>query len=270
MRHAEAIDLLELAALEPGGLDRITSGTDPASADVAAHLAGCDACRAELVALRRSVAAIGETVRSTPAADLRGRTLDYVARVGRPRAPDAQPTDSKVGGESGWLAWLPRFSGAAAVAAVVMLLIVGSAVSSRMDAADAAIAEQRAAIAGLTVVTDWSLRIASDPEASRIRLEAPDGGAQAGTVLFSDATGELAMVASGLPALPEGQEYRCWVEVDGTRVPIGTMYRAGELSYWVGEVDETIGVDAGRAFGVSLMASAADGVDGEVVLLGDT
>ena len=104
----------------------------------------------------------------------------------------------------------------------------------------------------------------------RIRLEAPDGGAQAGTVLFSDATGELAMVASGLPALPEGQEYRCWVEVDGTRVPIGTMYRAGELSYWVGEVDETIGVDAGRAFGVSLMASAADGVDGEVVLLGDT
>jgi hypothetical protein len=265
MRHAEALEALELAALETDGLDRLVSGTD-----FAAHLGRCDACQAELLALRRAGTAIGETVRSTPPADLRSRTLDYVARVGRPRMPDARPADSTGDRGSAWTAWLPRFSAAAAAVAGIVLLIVGSVLSSRIAESDAAIAEQRAAIAGLTVVTDWTLRIASDPEASRIRLESPDGGAQAGTVLFSDATGELAMVASGLPTPPEGQEYRCWVEVDGARVPIGTMYRAGELSYWVGEVDEAIGAEAGQSFGVTLMPSAADGVEGDAVLTGGT
>jgi hypothetical protein len=142
-------------------------------------------------------------------------------------------------------------------------------VNSRLGATDAALAEQRATIAGLTRVTDWTLRLGIDPDATGVRLEAPDGGAQAGTVLFSTASNELVMVASGLPAPVEGEEYRCWVESDGDRVPIGAMYRAGELSYWVGEVGTAVGADEDQTFGVSLVATASDGVDGDVVLVGD-
>jgi hypothetical protein len=49
-------------------------------------------------------------------------------------------------------------------------------------------------------------------------------------------------------------EYRCWVESGGVRTPIGKMFFAGDVAYWVGEVpdadslpeDATFGVSAGR------------------------
>ena len=89
MDHDETREQLELAALEPGGLERLMAGDTPVAQAVAGHLAGCPACTEELVRLRRSAAVIGTGLREMPPADLRARTLAAVRAEGvvRPLAP---------------------------------------------------------------------------------------------------------------------------------------------------------------------------------------
>jgi hypothetical protein len=160
------------------------------------------------------------------------------------------------------------FAGVAA-SALIAGLVTWGAINARLTAADAAIAEQRSTIAGLAIVADWTLRLSGDPAASHVRLQAADGGAQEGTVVLAGERNELVMVASGLPLPPPGQEYRCWVETSGERVAIGRMYRAGELAYWVGELEQGI-TDEDLRFGVTQVDAASSGLTGDVVLIGET
>ncbi len=44
MDHETTRDALDLAAAEPGGLDRLMAGDTPEAMAVAAHLAGCASC----------------------------------------------------------------------------------------------------------------------------------------------------------------------------------------------------------------------------------
>ena len=53
MDHADALERIELAAAEPDGLERLMAGDTPDGAAVAGHLAGCESCQAQLVAIRR-------------------------------------------------------------------------------------------------------------------------------------------------------------------------------------------------------------------------
>src|SRR5688500_8413272 len=85
MDHAEARELLEIAAVEPGGFDRLIAGDTIEAAALAGHVAGCSACAEELESLRRQSAVIRDSLRSLPPPDLRERTLAFVAAVGRPR-----------------------------------------------------------------------------------------------------------------------------------------------------------------------------------------
>ena len=283
MDHAEVHELLGGAAVEPGGIDRLLGADTRESTALREHLGGCSACRTELESLRGSVATIRDAVQLSPSADLRHRTLDYVERFGRPRpAVDSHqqtdvampPSPAGVGPMSQLMRW-PSPVGAAtfvagvAASALIAGLVTWGAIDSRLTAADAAIAEQRSTIAGLGIIADWTLRLSRDPAASHVRLAAADGGAQEGTVLLAGERNELVMVASGLPVPAEGQEYRCWVEASGGRVAIGRMYRAGELAYWVGELEEAI-ADEELTFGVTLVDSASSGLTGEVVLTGAT
>jgi hypothetical protein len=279
MEHAEARELIELAAVEPGGLERLLPGESLESTPLGEHLAGCAACAAEVEAVRRSTTVIGDVIRTSPPADLRDRTLAYVAEVGRPRPRQQAPAPGTNAAARSWslpslrdwrpLAWPGLLAAAILIAVVGTGWIVGNRIDARLAEADAAIAEQRGAIAGLTMVADWTLRLSADAEAGRARLQPPGGGAASGTVLFSSDTQELVMVASGLAPPGAGREYRCWVEFDGQRQPIGRMYFAGELAYWVGHVDELTQAE-GPAFGVSLVDASSDDLSGDLVLLGET
>jgi hypothetical protein len=258
MDHAEVRRHLEEAAVEPNGLERLLSSESREAVSVARHLDECAPCRAEMEALQRSSSTIRDVIRETPSRELRDRTLAHVARVGRARGVSADTPARRPGWQTaGW---------AAAAAAVFVGAVVWSTTDARLRQVDAAMAEQRATLAGMAIVTDWTLRLSADPDATGLRLEAPGGGAGAGTVVYSAARGELVMVADGLPDPGIDQEYRCWVERDGQRVPIGTMYRAGDLAYWAGEVDLIRGVGDDLVIGVSLVDAASGGVSGEVVL----
>ena len=90
-----------------------------------------------------------------------------------------------------------------------------------------------------------------------------------GGITYSPSTAELVVVASGLTQPPDGQEYRCWVEIDGTRQRVGKMFFNGDLAFWVGPTPAIAGVSSGATFGVSLVDAAGSAVDTDPVLLGE-
>jgi hypothetical protein len=262
MDHAEAAERLELAALEPRSLDRLLAGDSPEAADLAAHIAGCADCTAELADLRASTSLIHGAVRTLPPGDLRERTLAYVASAGRPR-PDLTPAaavearDRPVRARA--LAWTSVAAAAVVVAVVATAFFVGSG-------ADSEIAEANRSIAGLGKLAGWTARLSGDPDAERVELRSTSGGQATATVLFAGDTGELVMVATGLQEPSPASEYRCWVELAGVREPIGQLYFTGDLGYWVGNVDLLMHAET-AAFGISLVDADSQGAGGDAVLL---
>src|SRR6187401_2939119 len=65
------------------------AGDTPDAAAVAGHLAGCDSCAAELLAIRRTAVLAREVIGSEPDPALRERTLSFVRAVGRDRSAGA-------------------------------------------------------------------------------------------------------------------------------------------------------------------------------------
>ena len=275
MDHAEATELLELAAVEPGGLDRLTAGDTPQAAALAGHMAACELCPGLISRLRRDAPVIRQIVRTTPPPDLRDRTLAYVAEVGRPRgagsgaAPGpsdvaplpaapwpATPASEKTrGGRGRWIA---------AIAAALIIVVAGAGLVLNLQTRSD-LDRQAAEISGLSRIATRSLEIGAEADASRVALAG--SGDLDGTILFSGAAMELVIVADGLEPPEAGKEFRCWVEIDGQRVLIGKMFFGGGLSYWAGDVD--VDLAAARRFGVTLVESAGTSVDGEPVLVGE-
>jgi hypothetical protein len=89
-----------------------------------------------------------------------------------------------------------------------------------------------------------------------------------GSLLFSPATTRLVVVATGLAQPPAGKEYRCWVLIDGVRQPVGKMFFADDLAYWVGDTPSVATVPSGTTFGVSLTDVGGSGPQTDPVIVG--
>jgi hypothetical protein len=294
MDHSEVRELLEDAAIEPGGLDRLMAGDTPTASIVAGHLAGCDECAEELERLRRSVGLIQPTVRAVPPPELRARTLAYVAALGRPRggASDA-PSMAFVPGigagsthdvpagsaEPGPVTSLAPAAGrrpdrrlrigwVASLAAALIVAVGGTSLVLNADhsATSARLFDE---IDALGDVARWTLRVDAQPDVRRIQLASASGSDATGTLVFSPTSTEFVIVADHLAPAPAGREYRCWVERDGQRSAIGKMFFGGSLAYWVGDVPQVAGLAPGARFGVSLVDLGANGAPSEPVLVAD-
>lgn len=277
MEHSEALELLEIMAAEPGGLDRLMAGDTPEASAVAGHLAGCARCAAELEAIRRTADVAREVIRAQPDPALRERTLSYVRSVGRQRvASDGRPAIANdvaapVTGRSPFGRSLPRLRAWSAMAAAVVLIVVSAGVgylvgTGRVDDTLQARDEQ---IALLTDAASTALRIQSQPDAQQVALLATtDAPGATGSILFSASEGELVATASDLPDPVAGQEYGCWVEVAGQRVRLGTMYLAGSIWTWAGPVQDLGSLPPGSTFGISV--GPADGGSGATPMLTGT
>ena len=281
MDHSEVRELLEDAAIEPGGLERLMAGDTPTASIVAGHLAGCGDCSEELERLRRSVGMIRPTVRAVPPPELKERTLAYVAALGRPRGaasgaeparPPSMPTLEPPSTSATPLPGAPRdrrrMSGLgwfASVAAAVIVAVTGTALlvsANQASTSKALFAE----IDALGDVARWTLRVDSQQDVRRVELASVTGTPASGSLVFSPTSMELVVVAEHLTPAAAGQEYRCWVEVNGTRSPIGKMFFGGELAYWVGDVKLLAGLPSNARFGVSLVNLGTPGAQGEPVL----
>jgi hypothetical protein len=291
MEHAEVLELIELAAVEPGGLDRLAAGDTPDAAAVAGHLAGCADCRAELAAAARTAALASEAIRELPDPALKARTLAFVREVGvdrsaqraagasvaasatapaespfaRPSAPTSVPVAPSpfpplsavpsaappseplpdnvvpIASRSRRTAWWAAASVAAVLVAGVAGFTAGGAAAPTTPPA-------------VVTAAKTTMHIAEQPDAARVVLASTSGAQTVGSVLYSAATGELSMTATGLQAAPDGATYACWVEVDGQRRRIGSLYLEGSgAGAWVGWVDGLDKLGMHPVFGVSLV-----------------
>jgi len=285
MDHADALELIEIAAVEPDGLDRLMAGDTPDAAAVAGHLAGCPECTAEMAQIRRVSAMAREAVVSLPDPALRDRTLAFVRSVGRDRsglafeaaappvlagatpgpAPAADRAPVPVNIETARagrrrFAVLSGLAAAVVIASVLGFATAGVVLAPGTDNHDSEVAV-------LSAVTETTMKIEQGPDATHLVLATTDGGSAAtGTLLFSPSDGNLVMVADSLAPLPAGMEYGCWVEVNGERRRIGRMYPGGGVQAWAGRVDGLAGLPPGTVFGVSLVPIG--GGDGKPVLTG--
>jgi hypothetical protein len=271
--HALAREALEVAAVEPRGLDRLEAGDTPEAAAVVGHLAGCPSCLDELGRLRRTELLLRPIVAELPDPALRERTLAFVREVGVRREAPSPSTLGAVpaAGPTSVPARAPAASGrrraavpawlASLAAALVVGLVGGSLLAGQGGpegntdpaVALAAASREAAAMSAAGDVVEVPLADAS--------------GATLGTALLAPAADRVLVLATGLDPAPAGYEYRCWVEVGGSRTAIGTMWPAGDVSWWAGAVDLPAELPPGAVYGVSLVEAGADG-PGSVVLSG--
>ncbi len=286
MDHDAVREQMELAAVEPDGLERLMAGDTPTAQAVAGHLAGCPPCTEELGRLQRSAVLVRQTVRELPPPDLRARTLAAIRAEGvlRPlpavaagsMADASPPTDAAPGPALapapvtldrrrrlppvlGWVATL-------AAAVVLSVLATSYLVGSRVDSQ---LASQAAANAVLQRITTATLTVTAKPDAEHVALASPSDPTVYGGITYSPSTAELVVVASGLTPPPDGLEYRCWVEVGGTRQRVGKMFFNDALAFWVGPSPAIAGLSSGATFGVSLVDAAGSTVDTDPVLVGE-
>jgi hypothetical protein len=286
MDHAEVRELLEDAAIEPGGLERLMAGDTPSASLVAGHLAGCPDCAEELERLHRSVELIAPAIRSVPPPELRERTLAYVAAVGRPRgAATAVATAVAEPGPAPSLRPVPVASSPAGpapvsiaarrslrlapllgLAAALVLAVSGGAFVANANR-DAEARLQAAEIEALGDVARGTIRLDAQPDVQRVALAGSAAG-PTGELIFSPSSTEVVVVADGLQPARRGHEYRCWVEQDGKRMPIGKMFFGGSVAYWVGPVPALATLHGPATFGVSLVEVGGTDGRGEQVLVG--
>ncbi len=275
MDHEATREQLDLAAAEPGGLERLMAGDTPTAQAVAGHLAGCPVCTDELARLERAARVIGRVVREQPPASLRDRTLTMIRAAGVQRgSPVPEPSrlvgPAAVAGDSG-LGLRPgpgrgraALGWAAATAAILVLSVVATSaiVGSRLDER---LAAQATDIEALEQVTLATLHVTAEPDVRRVALA---GREASGSLVYSPSTSELVVVATGLAPPPDGKEYRCWVELAGDRQRVGKMFFSDDLAYWIGPVEAVEGLVGDATFGVTLV-SLDGSTGGQDVLEGD-
>jgi len=299
MDHEGTREQLELAAIEPGGLERLMAGDTATAQAVAAHLAGCDSCSDELVRLGRASALIREGVRELPPPDLKARTLAAIRAEGVRRplmagaavahaamtAPVAAPAFARetpaptpairepvavpaaaVAARSRpsrgqVIGWFGAIAAAVVLSVVATTLLIGSRVDQQL-------AVQGATVAALEKLTTAALDVSGEPDAQHVALAGVTDPKLDGSLVFSPATTELVVVSYGLTNPPAGQEYRCWVEVNGQRQRVGKMFFSNDLAYWAGDVPAVSGLSGAATFGVSLVDASGQSIETEPVLAG--
>ena len=276
MEHQDVRAALEIAAVEPGGLDRLAAGEEADAAALAGHLAICAGCADELTRLRRADLLIRPAIAMSPPPELRARTLDYVRAVGRergasgtastgleaPRVPEIRGAGLERSQAAAALRRGRRAAWPAAVAAALVIGLAGGLLAAggraAPDLSDAAVA--------LTEVSHESAALLGAPDAARVTLW-DSAGAARGSIVVAKSAGRMVAVAVDLPDPGAGREYRCWVDVGGVRTRLGTMWLTGSVAWWNGPAALPPGLGPGARFGVSLVTVASGG-PGDPVLSG--
>jgi anti-sigma-K factor RskA len=188
LRH----DLHSLAG--PYALDALEAGSERDR--FTRHLSRCQSCASEVKGFREVATAMAFAAAAEAPAELRDRVLTAAART-RQLPPEvsthAQPRRSRTG-----VPWVPWLSGVVATASIVVAVLFGFAQAHTRDELNQVKAENQAI----------SLLL-SAPEAKLLTHMVTHGGVA--TVVLAADRHELAVVTTGLPALPSGQVYQLWL-----------------------------------------------------------
>jgi anti-sigma-K factor RskA len=188
LRH----DLHSLAG--PYALDALEAGSERDR--FTRHLSRCQSCASEVKGFREVATAMAFAAAAEAPAELRDRVLTAAART-RQLPPEvsthARPRRSRTG-----VPWVPWLSGVVATASIVVAVLFGFAQAHTRDELNQVKADNQAI----------SLLL-SAPEAKLLTHMVTHGGVA--TVVLAADRHELAVVTTGLPALPSGQVYQLWL-----------------------------------------------------------
>ena len=265
--HAAAHERLEDLLLEPVRLADLDASTAPADLQLREHVAGCEACRADLEAwrgLQRSIAdALPGTATASDAAvepielppSLRAATLSAIRPAGTPPVlvgHGSRPDRPRLA------AWLGL--------AAAIVVLAGAGLVAVDQATRRATAEANAtALTNALAAVD---RVLAEPDHRTTALRTA-GGAAAGSISWS--SHDLVVLTTALTAPAADQRYRCWLEDNGRSIAIGQMYFAGGTAYWIGSLDKwaTFQISPTTKFVVTLEPAAAQDRAGPAVLSAD-
>ena len=163
------------------------------------HLSRCPACASEVRGFREVGTALAFAAAAEPPPELRDQVLAAAART-RQLPPEvsahARPRRARA-----WLRnmpWVPWLAGAVALASIAVAVFFGLAQAHTQQELNQARAENQA------------LNLVLSAPGVRVVSQATTKGGVATVVLAADRH-ELAVVTSGLPALPAGQVYQLWL-----------------------------------------------------------
>jgi anti-sigma-K factor RskA len=159
------------------------------------HLSRCPSCASEVRGFGEVTTALAFAAAAEAPAGLRDRVLAAVAHT-RQLPPEAR-THARPR-RTGSLPWVPWLSGAIATAAIAVAVFFGVAQSHTQ----AELNQARAENAAISVLL-------AQPNATLLTHGVTHGGVA--TVVLAADRHELAVVTTGLPALPSGQVYQLWL-----------------------------------------------------------
>jgi len=188
LRH----DLHSLAG--PYALDALEAGSERDR--FTRHLSRCQSCAAEVKGFREVATAMAFAAAAEAPAELRDRVLTAAART-RQLPPEVK-THVRPRRSRTRVPWVPWLSGVVATASIVVAVLFGFAQAHTRDELNQVKAENQAI----------SLLL-SAPEAKLLTHTVTHGGVA--TVVLAADRHELAVVTTGLPALPAGQVYQLWL-----------------------------------------------------------
>jgi anti-sigma-K factor RskA len=175
-----------LDALDPGAeRDRFTR-----------HLSRCQSCASEVRGFREVATAMAFAVTTEPPPGLRDQVLAAAART-RQLPPEIR-THARSRRTRTRVPWVPWLSGVVATASIVVAVLFGFAQAHTQDELNQVRAENQAI----------SLLL-SAPKAKLLTYPVTHGGTA--TVVLAADRHELAVVTTGLPALPSGKVYQLWL-----------------------------------------------------------
>ena len=175
-------------------LDAIEAG--PERDRFTRHLSRCQSCASEVRGFREVGTALAFAAAAEPPAELRTRVLAAAARTRQ--LPPEVSTHARPRRTRARVPWVPWLSGVVATASVVVAVLFGLAQAHTRDELNQVRAENQAI----------SLLL-SAPGAKLLTHEVTHGGVA--TVVLAADRHELAVVTTGLPALPSGQVYQLWL-----------------------------------------------------------
>lgn len=223
------------------------------------HLQACDACRREVDELLATAARLGAAAAEAPPAHLRARVLAAAAQT-RQLPPIVQ--DVQAGPSGGWdrLRALARVPAAAAAALVLIAVLVGAQLSSRIAELEVELAEaQRRAGA-----VEQLVAALAEPDATVTSLES--SAAARARVVSSAPDGPAVLLVDGLAPPGPDLTYQLWVLRDGAALP-DQVFRPDPEGHAVVALGRPLA--AGDAVAVSIEPDAGSAQPtGEIVLQG--
>ncbi len=178
------------------------------------HMNRCPSCASEVRGFREVATALAFAAATEPPPELRDRVLAVAART-RQQPPEVRTRARPRRGRTRWSAWTPWLSGVVAVASIAAAVFFGLAQAHTRSELSQARAENQA------------LNLLLSSPQVRVLSHVITHGGTATVVLAADRH-ELAVVTTGLPALPNGKVYQLWLIGKTTTVSAGLLPAARE------------------------------------------